>query len=117
MDQPFKFLKKHYGFLKKYEGFSLNIFSCKYYNALRSFSLVPIKLSETWNQSQFFDIDLLRDSEDIRAPLKNKKKKNDKPLHEYEHTLLIINIYKLLQSFKEKNHNSQRYGNCQVCRR
>ena len=118
MDQPFKFLQKHYGFLRKYEGFSLNIFSCKYSKTLRSYSLVAIKLSERWNQSKFFSIDLLRDSEDIRAPIKNKKKKIfNKPLHQYEHTLIIINIFRMFQSFKEKNHNSNRYGDCQVCRR
>ena len=118
MDQPFKFLQKHYKFLKNYEGFSLNIFSCKFSNTLRSYLLLPIKLSERWNQSQFFSIDLLRDSEDIRAPLKNKKNKRfNKPLHQYQHTLLILNIFKLFQSFKNKNHNSHTLGDCQVCRR
>ena len=77
MNQLFKFLQTQYGFLKKYKGFSLNIFSCKYSNTLRSFSLVPIHLSANWNQSNiYFPIDLLRDSEDIRAPLKKKKEKN-----------------------------------------
>ena len=64
-----------------------------------------------------YNIDLLRDSEDIRAPLKNKKKKLNKPLHQYQHTLLIINLFRLIQSFKDKNHNTHLYGNCQICRR
>ena len=119
MDQLFKFLQKQYWFLRKYKGLSLNIFSCNYSNTLRSFSLVPIKLSKRWNQEEdFFSIDLLRDSEDIRTPLKKKRKKNnDKQLHQYQHTLLITNIFKLLHSFKDQNHNTNRLYGGKVCRR
>ena len=55
-DLPFKIFQKHYTFLKKYKGIALNIYSCQYNDSLRSFSLLPIKLSSKWNKKDFFPI-------------------------------------------------------------
>ena len=73
----FSKLKQFYPeILANFEGLSLNLYTCRHSDRFRAFHLIPIRLGDFF--SSRLNIDLLRDSNDIRPPLKKSKKNKKK---------------------------------------
>ena len=116
----FNKLKQFYPeILADFKGFSLNLYTCQHSDRFRAFHLIPIRLGDFF--SSRLNIDLLRDSKDIRPPKKSskkKKKENNEPTNCFKHVLLILNFIRLHQTFRN-------YSSCslatlrdtEVCRR
>ena len=119
----FNKLKQLYPILSKFEGLSINLFACQHSNNLRAFHLIPIRLGK-WHFSSYLNIDLLKDSKDVRPPQKKSKKKNSRndnssePTNYFKHVLVILNFIRLHQTFRNFSRcNLMSLRHTEICRR
>lgn len=113
-----KKLLTHYPLLKGYSGLAINVFTIHRSEQLNCFTLFPKQLSKNHRDTNFLQIDLLVDTPSIRAKAAvgvaaGTSKK------ESQHVLAILNLARLLISFKsneEKLFNSHRFQfPCRAC--
>ena len=118
----FNKLKQLYPILSKFEGLSINLFACQHSNNLRAFHLIPIRLGK-WHFSSHLNIDLLKDSKDIRPPPRKSKKKNSQSdnselTNYFKHVLVILNFIRLHQTFRNfSQHHLMSLHDTEICRR
>ena len=118
----FNKLKKQYPVvLSNFKGLSLNLYTCQHSNKSKAFHLIPIRLGKFFSSSRL-NIDLLKDSKDIRPPKKTSRKKNmnNDPTSNkhFKHVLLILNFIRLHQTFRNYAYCSlANLRNTEVCRR
>ena len=104
--------------LSNFEGLSLNLYTCQHSTRSKAFHLIPIRLGKFF--SSRLNIDLLRDSKDIRPPPKKtfKKKDNEPTNNHFKHVLIILNFIRLHQTFRNYSIcNMASLRNTEVCRR
>ena len=118
----FNELKQFYpNILANFKQLSLNLFSCQHSNRHRAFHLIPIRLGKNHFSTRCLNIDLLKESKDIRPPEKNKKSKkhqNDEPINYFKHVLVILNFIRLHQTFRNYSSCSMAsLRDTEICRR
>ena len=97
-------------FLRNYEAFSINVFRIHFHKHTNSYTLFPTHLSPNFENAKCYQIDLLLDTEDVRC--------NPLSTDLYKHVLLILNLPRLLSSFKStqsQRHSEQFTFVCRKC--
>ena len=103
--------------LANYESFSLNLYTCQHSDKIKAFHLIPIRLGKFFSSSHL-NIDLLKDSRDIRPPGKKKTSKNNKSTNNsFKHVLVILNFIRLHQNFRYYNYSLATLRDTEICRR
>ena len=92
--------QRNYLFLHRYQGISINLFSVIYAPNQRFYHLVPVHLSEKWNDPGYLQVDLLQDADILRV---NTNKKHTNKITTL-HTLLILNYARLVTVFGHDHH-------------
>lgn len=103
--------------LSNFKGLSLNLYTCQYSIKSKAFHLIPIRLGKFFSSSNL-NIDLLKDSKDIRPPKKKNKDSEPTNNNHFKHVVLILNFIRLHQTFRRYAYcNMAHLRNTEICRR
>ena len=101
-------LRRKFPLLSVYRGISLNVFTVQRKDD--AFDIFPTSLSKHSRNSQFFQVDMMVDNDDIR-----EARNTTSPIRNVLHCLLITRLPGLITRFS-KGRNSYRWNNmCRVC--
>ena len=102
-------LRLAFPFLKTYEAFAINVFRIHFHKHTNTYTLFPTHLSPNFDNEKCYQIDLLLDTDDVRC--------NPLSTDLYKHVLLILNLPRLLSSFKSTQSQKHSEKSTYVCRK